>query len=561
MKSRHSKGGGAMRRQARGFSSIVTPESARVLSQAPASALSEAFGVEMDLVRAAAAAKGRGGRPTPRPPRTPLPLRTSRSATSWAARLPSPGRRRATLRRRSASPRRPTRSASFPLTDAGCRRAPPAADADLSATPFLKRKDAGMVVLTFNGARPAVATREQALARGSPEEACPPRCEIEVVGVGMPRGRRYMREDLARRAQALSERLQVLSQAIAQRAGYTDLTPLCEARQDDVRVAGRVCCDAEGALNEKSALLEGDIETAYGRRVRLDVRMADAFSLFPGQVVVCEGLNPRGDRVVARRILQHAPLPLPCSPVHAVQRFHHDPALQGGLPLNIWVAQGPYTASDNLGFQPLEALLQEVAASDTPPDVLLLVRACGPRGPRLPSPPPARRWAPSWTRPTPACRQASWGRCSTTACGSTSLRMTSSNSTVRCPRPRAGGAARNGHPPTPALTHTHTVEKRVSHTLANNVPTRVAIVPSTRDVMARPQYPQPPLDLQFYAGPRVVSLSNPATFRVNEVVVGVNAEDIIRHTMQNEALRCGPRDHSLFPPPPRPRLVPGGRGC
>lgn len=62
MKSRSAKGGGAMRRQGRGFSSIVTPESARVLSQAPTSALSEAYGVEMDIVREVAAAVARPNR-------------------------------------------------------------------------------------------------------------------------------------------------------------------------------------------------------------------------------------------------------------------------------------------------------------------------------------------------------------------------------------------------------------------------------------------------------------------------------------------------------------------
>jgi len=49
-------------------------------------------------------------------------------------------------------------------------------------------------------------------------------------------------------------------------------------------VVGRICCDGNGRLNSNSLLLEGSIETSFGRQVPLDVSNVPQFSLFPGQV-------------------------------------------------------------------------------------------------------------------------------------------------------------------------------------------------------------------------------------------------------------------------------------
>ena len=54
--------------------------------------------------------------------------------------------------------------------------------------------------------------------------------------------------------------------------------------QELVLVVGRVCCDSEGRLNERSVLLEGSVELSGGHRVRLDLSKLDAFRIFPGQV-------------------------------------------------------------------------------------------------------------------------------------------------------------------------------------------------------------------------------------------------------------------------------------
>jgi hypothetical protein len=56
-----------------------------------------------------------------------------------------------------------------------------------------------------------------------------------------------------------------------------------------VVVVGRIVCDAEGRLNERSVLLEGSIKHSAGHRVRLELRDVPSFSLFPGMVGAAGG--------------------------------------------------------------------------------------------------------------------------------------------------------------------------------------------------------------------------------------------------------------------------------
>lgn len=51
-------------------------------------------------------------------------------------------------------------------------------------------------------------------------------------------------------------------------------------------MVGRICCDSEGRLNERSVLLEGSIELSNGMRTRLDLSKLDSFKIFPGQVSI-----------------------------------------------------------------------------------------------------------------------------------------------------------------------------------------------------------------------------------------------------------------------------------
>merc|ERR1719354_509911 len=79
--------------------------------------------------------------------------------------------------------------------------------------------------------------------------------------------------------------------------------------QDDVTIAGRVCCDSVGRLNSKSVLLEGSMETSAGEKVPLDLSDVSNYSLFPGQIVAMQGKNSTGSRVHPSSIYNGTRLP------------------------------------------------------------------------------------------------------------------------------------------------------------------------------------------------------------------------------------------------------------
>lgn len=57
----------------------------------------------------------------------------------------------------------------------------------------------------------------------------------------------------------------------------------------------------------------------------------------------------------------------------------------------------------------------------------------------------------------------------------------------------------------------------------------IALVPSPRDVHHDAVFPVAPLALPPGAPPNLHALPNPATFRVNEVVLGVATPDLLKH--------------------------------
>lgn len=131
--------------------------------------------------------------------------------------------------------------------------------------------------------------------------------------------------------------------------------------QEGFWTVGRVCCDAsEGRLNARSVVLQGGQDLCLGRTMPLDLDLvqgsraatAAAYSLFPGQVVAVQATNPTGSRLVASRILHDAAPPE--SPLPTA------PGTEDGAtpPLQVVLASGPYTTSDNLDYEPLQDLLK-----------------------------------------------------------------------------------------------------------------------------------------------------------------------------------------------------------
>ncbi|KAG9346527.1 hypothetical protein JZ751_006838 [Albula glossodonta] len=128
-------------------------------------------------------------------------------------------------------------------------------------------------------------------------------------------------------------------------------------RDDCVTVLGQICCDSNGKLNAQSVLLEAGQEQG-GRQVPLDLSELKEFSLFPGQVVVMEGMNTTGRKL-------GVPLPF-YSPNEQTEKMEEDVG-----PLMIMVACGPYTPSDSLSYDPLLDLINVIVRDR--PDVCILL--------------------------------------------------------------------------------------------------------------------------------------------------------------------------------------------
>ena len=127
----------------------------------------------------------------------------------------------------------------------------------------------------------------------------------------------------------------------------------------------------EGRMNATTVLLEGSRATSGGTRVEVDLRhLKTDYSLFPGQIVAIEGHNSTGRSLVAQRLCEGAPHPPNTSPAADLLRQHYE--VQDGAPLHIVTASGPFTTADNLDYQPLLDLLQNLLHQETTPDVIIL---------------------------------------------------------------------------------------------------------------------------------------------------------------------------------------------
>ncbi|RCI16059.1 hypothetical protein L249_2079 [Ophiocordyceps polyrhachis-furcata BCC 54312] len=135
---------------------------------------------------------------------------------------------------------------------------------------------------------------------------------------------------------------------------------------------GRIASDAvtdEGRLNAASLVLETSRRTGMGFRVPLNLDSVSRWSFFPGQVVALRGSNASGTDFVVREVLEAPLLPGAASAAAALDACRE--RLRGGrrdegegkepAPLNVIFASGPYTADDNLDFEPLHALCSRAA--------------------------------------------------------------------------------------------------------------------------------------------------------------------------------------------------------
>lgn len=252
---------------------------------------------------------------------------------------------------------------------------------------------------------------------------------------------------------------------------------------------GRIASDSmEGKLNAASLVLETSRRTGMGLRVPLKMEKIRSWSFFPGQIVALRGNNATGNEFVVNEILEIPLLPNAASSSSALEA--HREKFKGGpdamdadtTPLTILYAAGPYTADDNLDFEPLHALCSQ--AADSYADALILT------GPFIDIDHPLIATG-DFDLPEEAMQDPD------TATMSTVFKYLFATALNRA-------CSANPH-----LT--------------------IVLVPSVRDILDKhvswPQDSMPRKDLGLPKSAKIVS--NPMTLSMNEMVIGISSQDIL----------------------------------
>lgn len=231
---------------------------------------------------------------------------------------------------------------------------------------YLQRSNAGQAITSFN--------KELGMRGDFHSSKTQPlgiRCQVSTNDEdfeNIKQRYRYMYTSLSERVSALEFHRESLQADMceAYNIPLESIQPLGTASQEPIWVSGRVQCEtAEGKINKASIVLQGS-----GRRVQLDVSELSSFSLFSGQVVLVEGVCSNGKKITAKRIIEGVNKPKLTSLPSKLLEFHHSAQYQGGEPLKIMTASGPFTPSDNLNYQPLLDFLSQVVSLK--PDVVIL---------------------------------------------------------------------------------------------------------------------------------------------------------------------------------------------
>lgn len=128
----------------------------------------------------------------------------------------------------------------------------------------------------------------------------------------------------------------------------------------EVVAVGRIASDtSEGKLNKSSVVLEMSRRMGAGLRVSLNLDQVSSYSFFPGQIVAVRGTNASGLYFHVTEVLSVPHLPIPVTALSDIEAVNERLGVSEdstGQPLNIIFAAGPYTADDNLDFEPLQEL-------------------------------------------------------------------------------------------------------------------------------------------------------------------------------------------------------------
>ena len=324
---------------------------------------------------------------------------------------------------------------------------------------------------------------------------------------------------LSEASEILDDRIDEFAALIRERHGLDEDALGSAAAQSTTEViaVGRIASDSpEGKLNPASLVLETSRRTGGGRRVPLNLqKLASAngkFPVFPGQIVAFRGINTSGTEFVAHEALDVPLLPSAASAPTAIEAHRQRLRGDGGgdpdamdtdtdsepAPLSVLFAAGPYTADDNLDFEPLHALCS--VASLTGADALVLA------GPFIDVDHPL------------------------IATGDFDLPEEALNS----------GSGVDPDTATLATLFKHLVSPALNRLAAAHPAVTMILVPSVRDAVARHvSWPQDAPPRQGLGLPRPATarlVGNPMTLSLNETLVGLSSHDALWDLRQEELL-------------------------
>ncbi|KAJ3551947.1 hypothetical protein NPX13_g11235 [Xylaria arbuscula] len=279
----------------------------------------------------------------------------------------------------------------------------------------------------------------------------------------------------------------------------------------EIVAVGRIASDSsEGRLNTASVVLETSRRTGNGRRIPLKLeKLNGRYEFFPGQIVAFRGINSSGHEFLVREVLEIPLLPNAASSPAAIEA--HRQRLRGGpdamdsddepAPSNVIFGSGPYSADDNLDFEPLHALCSQ--AADTYADVLVLT------GPFIDVDHPL------------------------VATGDFDL---------------PEEAMTEPDTATMATVFKYLISPALNRLVASNPHITILLIPSVRDIIDKhvswPQEHFPRKDLGLHKS--VKFIGNPMTLSINEMVLGISSQDILWDLRHEELIGGKPATPNLI---------------
>ncbi|KAJ7505482.1 DNA polymerase alpha/epsilon subunit B-domain-containing protein [Mycena galericulata] len=304
------------------------------------------------------------------------------------------------------------------------------------------------------------------------------------------RAYRYMHEKPSERGDMLDDRIDEFAERIREHYDLSDLGDPSSSTSDDVTVVGRIVQD-DDAAEDSAKLADGAIALESSRSMGNGVRIPLRFDanpkirggaqgsgsgiFFPGAIAALRGKNGGGGYFQVSEILTLPPL-LPTPSVKP------DP---GGVDpaFSVFIASGPFTPDQDLGFKPWRALLKKI--NEAKPAVVILL------GPFIDALHPL---------------------------------------------------IKSGDVDSTPLTLFRTRFADPLRTYLDTVPGSIAlIVPSVRDLISdHAVFPQCELPADVARGdPRIYLLPNPATFTLGGVAFAATSADVLFHLRKGEFITRG----------------------